>query len=369
MSGEETLNHLFDKARKAPLETNVNDIQKWIGLATIGTILFGLLSKLNVVFTKTMIMYSAAFLTVSIGLTTYIAFNYNSEQEVTKPVVIVEAEQVKPTPLPVELVEEEITAISPTPQTSVWERESLMEQEREESPFEVPQTVSFIPFSWESQPDKSVVVHTKSEEKDYGSFNKIKLRDAVDVYILQGSKESVRIEGEPDPNNLIEVKNVGGTLTIGNIKSKGNIVNKNTKQKVFVTLVDISRIDCSGAINLESKGQLNLKKMELVLSGATDVELDLTLDDLILNLSGATDVKLSGQAASVSLNCSGASTFDASNLKVNDAKVECSGANYTKLYITGNLELDASGASDVKCKGNPTISKKTLTGAARYSPL
>jgi hypothetical protein len=315
-----------------------------------------------------MIMYSAAFLTVSIGLTTYIAFNYNNEKETTQPKVVEKMEHVKPTPLPVEFVQEETPMAIPQTKNEIQEMGQSVE-EYSGSPFEAPQTIPFVPFSWESSSDKSVVLNQKSEEKDYGSFNKIRLRDAVDVYILQGSKESVRLEGEPDPKNLIEIKNVGGTLTIGNVKSKGNIVNKNMKQKVYVTVVDISSIDCSGAIKLESKGQLNLKRMALVLSGATDVELDLSLDELILDLSGATDVKLNGQAASVNLNCSGASTFDASDLKVNDAKIECSGANYTKLYITGNLELDASGASDVKCKGNPTISKKTLTGAARYSPL
>lgn len=367
MSGEETLNHLFDKARKEPLETSADDVRKWIGWVTAGTMLMGLLAKLNVVFTKTTIMYSAAFLTAGIGLTTLIAFNSGSEKEVNKPGTA-KTEHNRQAPLPAPAEDKAIT-ITPRPEIPAPGNDQPSEDLPEESPFEMLNRIPSSTLAWESPEGKSIAVSTRSEEKDYGPFSKINLKNAVDVYLLQGSKESVRVEGDPDPNSLLEISNSKGTLTIGNATLKGNIPNKSQKQKVYVTVVDISRIDCSGAIHLRSEGQLQLKKVELTTSGATNVEMDLNLGELILKLSGATDVTLSGKTGFMDLDCSGASSFDASGLQVTKAKVTSKGANNTQLYITGNLEIEASGASDVKCKGNPAISKKTVTGAASFKSL
>ena len=84
---EKIMDNLFEQARNKKVETPVNEIQRWIGLITIGMLLTGLLTKMKLVFTKSVVvMYSTAILTVGIGLGTYLGWWVHSKSAMKFPV-------------------------------------------------------------------------------------------------------------------------------------------------------------------------------------------------------------------------------------------------------------------------------------------
>lgn len=379
---EKIMNNLFERARNEKVETPINDAHKWIGLITLGTILTGLLAKIKLVFTKSVVvMYSTAILTVGIGLGAYFLSGSEKQSEHRKKPIDVGVNRVQDTneiklenellpPAPL------INRVAPPapPEAPVAPADF---QERITPPFQLP--VQF-PFQYEATPNKTLIPISENE-KDYGTFHSLKLSGAVDIYISQGAKEAVKVEADEKGKEVIQISNTNKTLEITTY-SKKKISDFHVK--VYLTVVDLKSIECFGAVNFYSKTNLKFDNLKLTIMGATNVELDLTVPDIDLDLSGASDVdlklssttvkglitgasdvKLSGVASMMDMMSTGACEFKAELFKVQTAKMQCSGASSSKIYVTENLEIDASGASDLKYKGNPKISSKLVTGASQ----
>ncbi|MBC9811238.1 DUF2807 domain-containing protein [Crocinitomicaceae bacterium CZZ-1] len=386
---EKIMDNLFEQARNKKVETPVNEIQRWIGLITIGMLLTGLLTKMKLVFTKSVVvMYSTAILTVGIGLGTYFLYGTEKQPEQRKRPMDIGVSKMEDTneiklenelPPPAPLLIRSMPPVAPkapeAPETPV----SAMDfQEQTLPPFQLP--VQF-PFQYETKRNRTIVPVFDSE-KDYGTFHSLKLSGAVDhIYISQGTKESVKVEADENGREALEISNTNKTLEITTAnKKKGN----DFVITIYLTVVDLKSIECFGAVNLSSKTNLKFDNLKLTVMGATDVELDLTVPDIDLDLSGASDVKLnlssnkvkglitgasdvklSGSAAMMDMMSTGACELKAELFKVKTAKMQCSGASSSKIHVTDTLEIDASGASDLKYRGTPKISSKLVTGASQ----
>lgn len=366
MSGEEKImNQLFEQARNEKTQTTVNDIQKWIGLITLGTVLIGLLMKLKGVFTKTVIMYTAIILTAGIGLGTFFLTGSGVEETSIRPSDKGTIKQER------EIIVQEL--IQEPDNSSVTVREKVTnvtgpEEEFQELPIETPLSLplkQWLPNSIES----GSLLNTKVNEKDYGTFKKIKLSGAVTAVLLQGSKESVRIEGESSGNYALVIKNNAGTLTVTNKKVRNNIINEKSKQIVYITIRDVSNIHCTGAIKLRTEEKLNLSELEMEASGAVNVNLNLDLSKIMLDVSGSFELTLKGKANLLEMSSSGATTIRATEFETKNANVKCSGASNTKLYVTEKLDASLSGASELSYKGTPVIGTQNISGASKIRQL
>ncbi len=382
---EKIMNNLFEQARNEKVETPVQNAYKWIGLITLGTILTGLLTKMKLVFTKSVVvMYSTAILTVGIGLGAYFLYGTEKQPEHRKRPLDVGVSKVEDTneiklenelPPPAPLLVRSVPPAAPEAPDSPTLPPAF--QERVVPPFQLP--VQF-PFQNEAKPNRTIIPVFDSE-KDYGTFHSLKLSGAVDIYISQGTKEAVKVEADEQGKEVIQINNTNKTLEITTYSKKK--IN-DFHVKVYLTVVDLKSIECFGAVNFYSKTNLKFDHLKLTIMGATNVELDLTVPDIDLDLSGASDVdlnlssttvkglitgasdvKLSGSAATMDMMSTGACELKAELFKVKTAKMQCSGASSSKIYVTDNLEFDASGASELKYKGNPKIGSKLVTGASQ----
>ena len=100
------------------------------------------------------------------------------------------------------------------------------------------------------------------------------------------------------------------------------------------------------------------------LSGASIITGSLRATGTALDLTGASEIKLDGAGGDISMVGSGASTFNLQDYKVNNASIDLSGASDAKLYIDGSLNASLSGASDVEYSGNPTLGNMDLSGGS-----
>lgn len=362
---EKIINNLFEQARNEKTQTTVGDIQKWIGLTTPGIVLISLLTKIKGVFTKTIIMYTAIILTAGIGLGTFFLAERGTEETTTRPVdkgTIKEEREI----IVQELIEEPGNSLIKIRRTSIntAEPEEEIHEQSVETPLSLP-LKPWVPNSVES----GNILSTKSNEQDYGAFKKIKLSGAVTAVIIQGNKESVRVEGENSGNYDLVVKNNSGILTVTNKKVRNNIVNEKSKQIIYITVKDISKIQCSGAIKLKSEDQLNLNELEIEASGAVNINLNVDLVKIMLGVSGSFEMTLKGKANSLEMSSSGATTIKATEFETKNANVKSSGASNTKLYVIEKLDVTLSGASELSYKGTPVIGTQTISGSSKIRQL
>lgn len=382
---DKIINTLFDQVRNEKLETSASDIQKWIGYATLGTIIAGLLTKIKLLITKSAIMYSSFILALGIGIGSYFMYgkdgsqpkapsdksnkNYSPEKEIKleNEILPLVSDQLVNNP-------------ATTRQNDVTfennEDEKLFEPTS--FPFNLP--IQQPPFL--SELPKTISVNN-SDETNYGSFNALNIHGAVEVVISQGDKESVRIEGDEVGKSILVIKNDKKTLEVYT-ENKKNLKISSFKLIVYITINNLTEIECSGASDLKSTGELNFDNIKLSFSGASDINLTLNAQTIDLSISGASDAKLNvkaqtmnadihgasdvilaGSVPTLELKSSGASDVKAEKLDVKDGNISCFGASVTKVRITDNINMDVSGASDLTIKGNPKIGTKSVTGASK----
>ena len=75
-------------------------------------------------------------------------------------------------------------------------------------------------------------------------------------------------------------------------------------------------------------------------------------------------MKLSGQANRQKVSVSGGSDYQAYSLQSKSATIQASGASEAFVLVDGELTSSASGASDIRYKGNARVVSNNASGAS-----
>jgi hypothetical protein len=192
----------------------------------------------------------------------------------------------------------------------------------------------------------------QSEERDVGAFSEIKVGEAIDLYLIQGSAEKLRIEADADDIDDVETRVSAGTLKIG--MKPGNYRHS---VKVYVTYRKIDGITATSASNVYSEGVLRADKLELSVSSAASAELEVDADQLNISASSSGDVEISGKANRAQVKVSSAGDVDAYDLVVNEMSVTASSAGDAKVFVKNSIQAHASSGGSVRYRGNPSQSQ------------
>jgi hypothetical protein len=191
-----------------------------------------------------------------------------------------------------------------------------------------------------------------TENRKVKSFDAIEISSAFDIELTQGNTESLVIEAQENVMEHVRTEVIGNTLKI---YIKGNL-RKVKDLKAIISFKMIDRIELSGACDLQSMNKFELKDLELDLSGATEVNLNLDATTIRVDASGASEIHMDGNAMELELDISGASEINTLDLVVEDVFVDASGASDVKVFAKRELRVDASGATSVRYKGSPQVS-------------
>lgn len=133
------------------------------------------------------------------------------------------------------------------------------------------------------------------------------------------------------------------------------------------SLEKFKSIDISGASRMVSEDTLRLADVEIDISGASGMDVDLTADKLFFDISGASGVTVGGTCGELGMDVSGASHADMSALKAGYCDVECSGASKLSVWCEKEISIDCSGASKINVFGPGTITRQDVSGASNIS--
>ncbi len=191
------------------------------------------------------------------------------------------------------------------------------------------------------------------QERKITAFDAIDVSGAYNIILNQDSVTSVYVETDENLLPLINTTVEGGKLIIENKDSKSLCPSKNIN--VYVNVADIKNIDISGAVEVKCIKKFSLNDLKIDVSGAGEINLNLSVQNLYLDCSGASKILLSGDATNVISDNSGASEINAFDFLVENFKITSSGAGKAKVNVSKKLDIDISGASYVKYKGNFVI--------------
>lgn len=200
----------------------------------------------------------------------------------------------------------------------------------------------FLNISLLSYSQKNVNNEIIKQERELPEFNEIYLTGITKVYLNQGDEQKVVVEASAKVQDRISTQVKNNKLKI---TSKFN--GKQKQCKIYVTVKEIKEIQISGAAFVKGIGNINAPELRIIASGASDVNLKITVDTLYTNLSGASNVILSGNVYKHLSKVSGAATLKAANLITQKTNINASGAANAKVFAEKELNEDVSGAANV----------------------
>jgi len=215
--------------------------------------------------------------------------------------------------------------------------------------------LSVVGLNAQESGNKNVV----TQEREVLAFKGIDAGGSLDVFLMKGESFLVKVETDENFQDKVttEVNN-----DILKMKSKG--IKNPTKLNAYITLPELIYLKAGGATNVTGESLFETDEMEIIVSGATSVKMDIDVEYLESATSGAADLTLSGKAGVHKVSVSGAGSLKAKSLVSEKATYTVSGAGDAFLNITGELEGTTSGAADVRYIGDP----KTTVMTKKESP-
>lgn len=197
-----------------------------------------------------------------------------------------------------------------------------------------------------------------SKNVNVKSFNQVTVSSGIDLYLTQGSTETLTIKGNDDLIKDVIVEQNADAITI---RYKEGInwgrLFKNQTIKVYLNYKTLTGLNASGGSDVYAQNNIKSDILNLRASGGSDLKLMLTVKDLTLTISGGSDADLKGSGENLQLTASGGSDVNAFGYSVNNAKATVSGGSDANLYVNKALEASASGGSDINYKGKASLRK------------
>ena len=230
-------------------------------------------------------------------------------------------------------------------------------------------TKSFIILVFLNLCFSSIYAQTTEEIRNISNFKGIHVSSGIDLYIKQGSIESVKIVADKDKMEKIKTEKEGDVLKIFAGSKKGwfnfefDWSNRKTV-KVYVTVKNLNSIAATGGSDVFSEGKLDLIKLDVKATGGSDIKLEVDTDELTCETTGGSDVILSGTATVFKASSTGGSDLKASKLRSNYCSVSSTGGSDAYVWAEKEISISATGGSDVYHKGGARVVKSSSTGGS-----
>jgi hypothetical protein len=204
---------------------------------------------------------------------------------------------------------------------------------------------------------------TTTQDYDFSDFTRVQIGSAFEANVTQGEAYKVAVTVDDNLVQYLDVRVDGDTLVIG-LKPVVSLGFRNMSLRAAVTMPDVEGLDLSGATRTRVTGFSNDRRVDVEISGASQLTGDLTSGEMRIEASGASRGELTGTTGPLDANASGASTLRLQGLASTDTRVDASGASTIVVNPSGRLTGSASGASTVRYTGLPTTVLVDTSGAS-----
>lgn len=198
----------------------------------------------------------------------------------------------------------------------------------------------------------------ETKEIELESFNGINLSGGFEVTIEEGNAPLLIIETDENLIPYIKTEIRGGNLDIYTSES----ISSRKGVKLHIVYTELEEIEVSGAVALKNEGILRTEDLELAMSGAGGIDIELEASSLELRLAGAGAVELAGNVGQQRIIMSGAGGLDAFDLISKECDINISGVGGAEIYVTERLDAQVSGIGGISYRGNPSDITRNVSG-------
>lgn len=202
-----------------------------------------------------------------------------------------------------------------------------------------------------------------TENRELDEFSKIDLGGAYKLVLRQDSSvQSLTINADENLLPYIKTEVRNNRLRV---YSDEDICDEVV---IAISMKELTDIEASGAVEIEMTNRFVTSEFGLDVSGAVEARLNIEAQKIRTELSGAGEIEYQGKADEHKVSISGAGELKAADLVVNKYDIDVSGAAECSIHVLRELDVQASGASSIVYRGNPTEINQNVSGAGSVKP-
>ncbi len=198
------------------------------------------------------------------------------------------------------------------------------------------------------------------ETRDLSGFTGVHVRSGIDVYLSEGDRFEVRVEADENLHDVILTELKGDMLVVGSDRVS---IRRARSKKVYVTLPGLTRLKISSAGDCTGQTPFTCGNLQLSVSSAGDLSLEVEADRIDLDISSSGDVRLSGTAGELNANLSSAGDLNAFDLVAAKVDVHVSSAGDARVHATDEISMSASSAGNIYYRGDPRVVRSQSSSA------
>lgn len=197
-------------------------------------------------------------------------------------------------------------------------------------------------------------------------FEGIRSGFSCDIYLTQGDQQSIRLEGQQNILDNLNLEVEGGILKI----KYDRMVKKAEPVKIYITMSELVLASLSGSGTLVTTNHFrNLGDLDISVSGSGDVRLEVDARDIEMSVSGSGDITLDGSAEDLDISISGSGGVDSRDLAARSCDVSISGSGNATIYVKEVLDAKVSGSGNIRYRGDVAKLYSRVSGSGSVRSL
>lgn len=207
------------------------------------------------------------------------------------------------------------------------------------------------------EPIKSTVV--------LDAFSGIVVDGSMDVRLMRSPVREVKVEGQPNLIELVDLIVQNGTLHV----STSKCYKSPYPFVVHVALPSVESLTVHGSGSVHGTGPFTLPNLTVEVMGSGAVHMQVDARRITALVQGSGDVLLNGSCGALSSTVQGSGTINADAMTCSTAVAKLKGSGSITVQATDKLEAEIDGSGTIRYRGEPVILQQQVNGSGSIIPV
>ncbi|MFK7811143.1 MAG: head GIN domain-containing protein [Maribacter sp.] len=218
------------------------------------------------------------------------------------------------------------------------------------------------------------------------SFDKVIVSPHIEVVLVEGDEESVKIENAKVSEDKINIKVEGKTLRlyldgaktvtkqerVSNDRWKGKrSIYNGTMARATITYRTLQSLSVRGEEIVKCESEIEQKELKLSIYGESKIYFNsITTEDLTVAIYGESYLEINGgQVSRQVYRAYGESEVNTLEMENKSTKITAYGESNFRINVSGRLKVTCYGETEINYQGDPEINKGIVIGEAELRKI
>lgn len=217
--------------------------------------------------------------------------------------------------------------------------------------------MAFFSIAAFAQENKTIADPSAVKRDLAGGFTAISVSDGIDLYLSQGSSESVSVSASDEKyleNYRTELDK--GTLKIFyDKKTLGISLNGKKKLKAYVSFKTLQKLTVTGGADVLATTDIEADHLEMKFTSGAHFNGKVTAKELSIEQTSGSGVIITGKAVKIKVECSSGAVFKGYGFEADNCDAKATSGGGVHITVNNELTARANSGGGIRYRGKGMI--------------